>query len=138
MFSKRFLKYFKDPSDVYSAIHPLFTVCTLFGLAPYSLVRAEHGKKEFKFAWTPLIRNAILVLILLGSLTYHAIFDLISFKDSDLQQKLRYFEEIFSSLLSCCSVIFGCIFALKVVEVFKNIEEVDVSFRSLAVWVPYK
>nr|CAL23154.2 gustatory receptor candidate 21 [Tribolium castaneum] len=138
MLPKQFLKLFKDPCDVYTAIHPLFYVCTFFGLAPYSLVRVENGKKVFKFAWWPLTRNALLVLILLGALTYHAIFDLISFKDSDLQQKLRYFEEVFSSLLSCCSVIFGCIFALKVIEVFKNIEEVDVAFRSLAVWVPYK
>ncbi|XP_044267813.1 putative gustatory receptor 28a [Tribolium madens] len=138
MFSKRILKFFKEPNDVYSAIHPLFYMCTFFGLAPYSLVRVENGKKIFKFAWWPLIRNALLVLILLGSLTYHAVFDLKPFKDSDLQQKLRYFEEIFSSLLSCCSVIFGCIFALKVIEIFKNIEEVDVAFRSLAVWVPYK
>ncbi|KAJ3665726.1 hypothetical protein Zmor_001207 [Zophobas morio] len=138
MFMAKISKFFKDPCDVYSAIHPLFNVCTLFGLAPYSLIRLENGKKIFKFAWCPLFRNALLALILLGSLTFHAVYDLFPLKEGDLKQNLRYVQETFSSLLSCCAVIFGCIFALKIIEVFKNIEEVDVSFRSLAVWVPYK
>ncbi|RZB38675.1 7tm 7 domain containing protein, partial [Asbolus verrucosus] len=138
MLPKKISKFFKDPCDVYSAIHPLFYMCTLFGLAPYSLNRIEKGKKVFKFAWCPLLRNVILVALLLGSLAYHVVFETIPLKDTDLQQKLRYFQEVFSSLLSCCAVVFGGIFALKIIEVFKNIDEVDVSFRSLAVWVPYK
>ncbi|XP_068902808.1 putative gustatory receptor 28a [Tenebrio molitor] len=115
-FLKRFYRFFKNPCDVYSAIHPLFYLCTLFGLAPYSLIRIENGKKVFKFAWLPFLRNIVLVALLLGSLIYHAIFDLLDFKNANLTQSLRYFQEIFSSLLSCCAVIFGCIFALKIIE----------------------
>lgn len=129
---------FSDPMDVYSAMSPLFSVCTVFGLAPYYLNRLEKGKKVFKFAWWPLIRNFLLICLLIGCISYHELFQRQSLKLMDMKGKLRYFQEIVTSLLSCCAVICGSIFATKIIDVFKNIEEVDVSFRTLAIWVPYK
>ncbi|KAJ8939008.1 hypothetical protein NQ314_011258 [Rhamnusium bicolor] len=50
---------------------------------------------------------------------------------------VRFYVDIFSPILYCCEIVFGCIFAKNIMTIFKNIQVVDESLRKLNICISY-
>lgn len=83
-----------------------------------------------------IILNAIMVLLFVGFIAYMLIFTDTS--GDDLEMKLQYFGGGLSGILAIVNVIFGTIFAKKLITVICGFDEVETMLYTFTGSVSYR
>ncbi|XP_031343124.1 putative gustatory receptor 28a [Photinus pyralis] len=126
-----------DVNDVYEVLHPLQALCQVVGLAPYSFTRRSDGSKTYIRSPLSIIGYAILFALYISAIVVRICFkeDL---SDEAIERYLDNLQEYVIALIVFVAITFGWIFSRKVIEVFKNVDEIDKEFKDLSVWMPYR
>lgn len=135
---RAFLRVLRDPKDIYEAVHPLYVLCNILGLAPYSSVRIKHDSKSiYADSWPHRVRSILQMCLIAAAVTVNMYYRNRIYKH-DTFEFLKHLRGVLSTLVSTVEIFFSCVFAGRIVRLFRAIDEVDVSFRKLGVWVPYR
>ncbi|KAK4879537.1 hypothetical protein RN001_007683 [Aquatica leii] len=129
-------KLLKEPHNIYEVIKPLQLICYIIGLGPYK-VTYKNGFAMYDRSLWCLVRCAILFAVYSGVMAIH-ITRKEKFLGNDIEDYLKTLEEYFITLITLVSMVFACIFAQRIIDAFKNIDQVDREFQKLAVWMPYR
>lgn len=125
-------KYF--PKQIYSAFFPLHLISTSLGLSPLG-TKHDDGRREIIYSKFPMARTitfAVLYSSMLCCILY-------TFEPIDSALcRIRFYQDLFSSLLYFCEIVVGCVSAKKVVEIFRNISKADEMLESLKIRISYK
>lgn len=122
------------PKHIYSAFFPLYLISTSLGLSPLGS-KKKSGRREIFYSTFSIARTVIFAVV------YTAILCYITYTFEPLNSalcRIRFYQNIFSSLLYFCEIVLGCASAKKTVEIFKNINEADEMLESLKASVSYK
>lgn len=129
--------YIQEPVDIYEAHKYLFYLSQIFGLVSYKLYK-NNGIVEYRSNYILMVINIILVIIFLAAFVF------LAYKVKPVLEKLSDYNIIevyancFQYFLSTIEIITSAIVTKKIIRVFKNIVEIDKSFRDINIWISYK
>lgn len=135
---RRLNEFVGEPVDIYRAHKYLLILGQMFGLATYKIYDT-NGRTEFK-------NSCALSIVNVGQIFFFAsLFTLCIVQVHKFEQNLfthnerfQIYATVFSFVLSLAEIIVNTILTNRIINVYKEIADVDKQFRDLDIYISYK